>query len=149
MLFNIIIAFIIPWISGIVFYFKDRKVLFTIAPFQSVIAYTVNSLGFFYNFWSIYPQQYGKFATIPYDLGIYPILSVYLIHYINKSKINPYILVFIATIFTTSLEWLGILSGKIFYSNGWNIGFTFISYLLPYLINYWFYTQLKKMNVFN
>jgi uncharacterized membrane protein len=114
MLFNIIIAFIIPWISGIVFYFKDRKAPFTIAHFQSVIAYTVNSLGFFYNFWSIYPQQYVKFATIPYDLGIYSILSVYLIHFINKSKSKLYILIFIAIIFTTFLECLGILMGKIF-----------------------------------
>ncbi|WP_409069329.1 CBO0543 family protein [Clostridium sp. FAM 1755] len=149
MLFNIIIAFIIPWISGIVFYFKDRKVLFTIAPFQSVIAYTVNSIGFFYNLWSVYPHEYGKFTTMPYDLGIYPILSVYLIHYINKEKFNPYLLIMTATIFTTFLELLGILSGKVLYSNGWNIGFTFISYLLPYLLNYWFYIQLKKMKIFD
>lgn len=149
MLFNIIIAFIIPWISGIIFYFKDRKVLFTIAPFQSVIAYTVNSIGFFYNLWSVYPHEYGKFTTIPYDLGIYPILSVYLIHYINKEKFNPYLLIMTATIFTTFLELLGILSGKVLYSNGWNLGFTFISYLLPYLINYWFYIQLKKMKIFD
>ncbi len=50
MIFNIIVGFIIPWISGIVFYFTDRKVLFTIAPFQSVVAFTVNSFGFFYKF---------------------------------------------------------------------------------------------------
>ncbi len=50
MIFNVIFAFIIPWISGIVFYFTDRKVLFTIAPFQSVVAFTVNSFGFFINF---------------------------------------------------------------------------------------------------
>lgn len=81
---------------------------------------------------------------MPYDLGIYPILSVYLIHYINKTKLNPYLLIMIVTIFTTFLEWLGILNGKVLYSNGWNLGFTFISYLLPYLINYWFYIQLKK-----
>ncbi|KOR27031.1 CBO0543 family protein [Clostridium sp. L74] len=149
MLFNIIIAFIIPWISGIIFYFKDRKVLFTIAPFQSVIAYTVNSIGFFYNLWSVCPHEYGKFTTMPYDLGIYPILSVYLIHYIDKTKFNPYLLIMIATIFTTFLEWLGILSGKVVYSNGWNIGFTFISYLLPYLLNYWFYIQLKQMKIFD
>ncbi|MHB8033836.1 hypothetical protein CF069_07765 [Clostridium botulinum] len=149
MIFNIIVGFIIPWISGIVFYFTDRKILFTIAPFQSVVAFTVNSFGFFYKFWSIYPHEYSKFASIPYDLGIYPILSVYLIHYINKTKLNSYLLIIIVTIFTTFLEWLGILSGKVLYSNGWNLGFTFISYLIPYLINYWFYIQLKKMKIFD
>ncbi|WP_251862320.1 CBO0543 family protein [Clostridium sp. Marseille-Q2269] len=142
-------GFIIPWISGVVFYFKDKKTLFTIAPFQSVIAFTVNSWGIFYKFWSIAPHQYEKFSTMPYDLGIYPILSVYLIYYIKKTKINPYILVIIAAVFTTFLEWLGILNGKILYSNGWNIGFAFISYLLPYLINYWYYRQLKDMGIFN
>lgn len=42
MVFNIIVGFVIPWISGIVFYFKDRKILFIVAPFQSAMAYTVN-----------------------------------------------------------------------------------------------------------
>lgn len=149
MIFNICVGFIIPWISGIVFYFKDRKVLFIIAPFSSTIAFTLNSLGFFYRFWSIYPHTYGKFSTIPFDLGVYPILNVYLIHYINKTKTNPYLLIIIATIFTTLLEWGGVLTGKLIYSNGWNLSFTFISYLIPYLLNYWFYIQLKKMNVFN
>jgi uncharacterized membrane protein len=149
MIFNIIVGFIVPWISGVVFYFTDRKVLFVIAPFQSALAFIVNSIGGFYGFWSIYPHEYGKFSTIPYDLGAYPILSVYLIHYINKTKINPYLLIIIATIFTTLLEWFGILTGRIIYSNGWNMTFTFISYLIPYLLNYWFYIQLKEIKVFN
>jgi len=149
MLFNIIVGFLIPLISGIVFYFKDRKVLFIIGPFQSAIAYTVNSIGVFYGFWSIYPHQYGKFSTIPFDLGLYPILSVYLIHYIDKTRLNQYLLIIIATIFTTMLEWFGILTGRLVYSNGWNLMFTFISYLIPYLMNYWFYIKLKQMKVFN
>lgn len=149
MLFNIVVGFMIPWISGIVFYFKDKKVLFIIAPLQSSIAYTVNSFGVFNHFWSIYPHEYGKFSTIPYDLGLYPILSVYLIHYIDKTKINPYLLIIGATFFTTLLEWGGILTGRIIYSNDWNLLFTSISYLVPYLINYWFYTQLKRIKVFD
>lgn len=135
MLFNILVGFIFPWISGVVFYFKNRKVLFIIAPFQSVIAYTINSIAMFYNFWSIYPHEYGKFSTMPYDLGLYPILSVYLIHFINKSKINPYILIIIATSFTTLLEWFGILTGRLVYFNGWNLFWTLISYLISYILN--------------
>ena len=149
MIFNIVVGFIIPWISGIVFYFIDRQTLFIIAPFQSAIAFTLNSIGLFYGFWSIYPHKYGKFSTIPFDLGTYPIISVYLIHYINKTKNNPYLLIIIATLCTTLLEWFGILTGRIIYSNGWNLSFTFISYLIPYLLNYWFYIQLKKMSVFH
>lgn len=148
MLFNIIVGFVIPWISGVVFYFKDRKVLFIIAPFQSAIAYTVNSIGVFYGFWSIYPHEYGKFSTVPYDLGVYPILAVYLIHLIDKTKINHYLLIVIVTALTTILEWLGIMTGRILYSNGWNLFLTFISYLIPYLLNYQFYLRLKKMKVF-
>ncbi len=149
MIFNIIVGFIIPWISGMVFYFIDRKVLFIIAPFQSAIAFTFNSIGVFYGFWSISPHAYGKFSTIPFDLGVYPILSVYLIHYIKKTKFNPYLIIIIVTIFTTTLEWFGILTGRVVYSNGWNLPFTFVSYLIPYLLNYWFYMQLKQMKIFN
>lgn len=147
MIFNIIVGFIIPWISGIVFYFKNRKILFIISPFSSAIAFIVNLAGPFCGFWSIYPYRYGVFSSIPFDLGLYPILSVYLIYYINKTKINPYLLIIIATIFTTLLELFGILTGRVIFSNGWNLSFTFISYLIPYLLNYWFYIQLKKMKV--
>ncbi|MCB2295776.1 hypothetical protein LGK95_20075 [Clostridium algoriphilum] len=100
MIFNIFIGFIIPWISGIIFYFTDRKILFIIAPFSSAVAFVVNSFGFYYGFWTIAPHTYGKFSTIPFELGLYPILSVYLIHYINKTKINRYLLIIIATLFT-------------------------------------------------
>ena len=149
MIFNIFIGFIIPWISGIIFYFTDRKNLFIIAPLSSAVAFVVNSFGFYYGFWAIAPHKYGQFSTIPFDLGLYPILSVYLIHYINKTKINRYLLITIATLFTTLLEWFGILTGRVVYSNDWNLSFTFIIYLIAYLLGYWFYIQLKKMRVFN
>lgn len=149
MIFNIFVGFIIPWISGVIFYFIDRKILFIIAPFSSTVAFVVNSFGFYYGFWTVAPHTYSKFSTIPFDLGLYPILSVYLIHYINKTKINRYLLIIIATLFTTLIEWFGILTGRVVYSNDWNLSFTFISYFIPCLLIYWFYIQLKKMRVFN
>lgn len=147
MLFNIMVGFIIPWISGIVFYFKDRKILFAIVPFKSMIAFIVNSIACFFGFWSVYPHEYGKFATVPYDLGAFPILSVYLIHYIDKTNIKPCILITIAIICTTMLEWLAIITNVVVYANGWNLGLTFINHVVAYFIDYWYYKQLKKMDM--
>ncbi|KAJ49825.1 hypothetical protein BD780_001959 [Clostridium tetanomorphum] len=147
MLTNFIIGFIIPWILGIFIYFKEKILLFVIAPFFSTVAYTVNTWGFYKDYWSLYPFNLGKVSSVPFDLGLYPVLSVYLVYLIKKSNINAYIVVILFSIFTTFLEALGIIIGKVAYHNGWNIFYTFFSYLFPYILVYYYYLNLKRINI--
>jgi len=144
MTLNIVIGFIIPWIFGVTLYFKDRKTVLIIAPFSSILGYTVNEFCFHLNFWRLVPVNINDDLTsMSVNLGLYPILGCYLIYYISKKHVNPYLIIFIFTIVTTILEYLGVLFDLVSYGNGWNIGFTFLSYLIPYLLIYWYYLHVK------
>lgn len=148
MFLNIVIAFIIPWIFMVILYFRDKKIVLIIAPFQSVIAFTINAIGFYYGFWDLYPFGNKEIVHVPFDVGIYPMLSAYMIYYIKNIDINPFAVIFIFTLFTTFIEILGVSMGRVVYGRGWNIGGTFISYLIPYILNYCYYLSLKNLGVF-
>jgi len=132
----------------IILYFRDKKVLLIIAPFQSAIAYTINMIGFYYGFWDLYPFGNKEIVHVLFDIGIYPMLSAYMIYYIHHKNINPFSVIFFFTLLTTCIEGAGVSIGKVVYGNGWNIGGTFISYLIPYILNYGYYLYLKKLGVF-
>jgi len=51
----------------------------------------------------------------------------------------------VLTIIATFLEWLGVLFGKVVYGNGWHIGWTFISYLVHWVVCYCYYKALEKL----
>jgi hypothetical protein len=44
------------------------------------------------------------------------------------------------------LEYIALLVGLVTYGNGWNVGWSFLAYLIPYLIDYWYYLKLKKLH---
>lgn len=149
MILNIILGFIIPWIFGVILYFKDRKTVLIIAPFSSIIAYIVNEFGFHLNFWRVVPVNInGDHTSISVNLGLYSVLGCYLIHYILKEHMNSYSIILIFAIATTMLEYLGVLFNLVIYGNGWNIGWTFLSYLIPYLLLYFYYLKLRAIKVF-
>ncbi|WP_425432197.1 CBO0543 family protein [Halobacillus massiliensis] len=81
-------------------------------------------------------------STLPFILGLYPVFSSYMIFFIKEYKKTWYwILLF--SFGTTFLELLLLLYGRVIYGNGWNIFFTFISYLIPYYVTYLFYKLVK------
>ncbi|WP_332455460.1 CBO0543 family protein [Domibacillus aminovorans] len=124
---------------------RDKKLIPLIGPFASVNAFLVNELGVQFGFWHVYLfNNANTLPAIPVNLGLYPILGCYLIFFIKKSN-HPYLIVFLMTLFTTLTEAIFVLMGIVVYGNGWNIFWTFISYLVPYLFDYWFYLYLKKI----
>lgn len=144
MFLNIIVGFVIPWIFIINLYYKDKRVLLTMFFFQSTIAYTINALGFYSCLWDVYPFGNKEIVHIPFDIGIYPMLSSWMIYFISIKKINSFIIILFFTLLTTFIEGLGIISGRVVYGNGWNIGWTFLSYLIPYILNYIYYLFIKN-----
>ncbi|MDR4314296.1 Uncharacterised protein [Niallia circulans] len=146
MIFNVMMVFILPWIVGCFhLYKKDRLIIPLIGPFFSVIAFTVNELGFYLNFWKVNSSN-NTFSFLPFNLGIYPILASYLIFFIKRRK-SPFLYIFLISLFTTLLEVIYVLTGKIIYGNDWNFMFTFFSYLFPYYLVYKYYVFLKRKNV--
>ncbi|MDM5246213.1 CBO0543 family protein [Lysinibacillus sp. G4S2] len=121
--------------------------LFLFSPFFSVVTYTINTLGFYFGFWEVLPFPNQKnLASLPFDLGIYPVFACYLIFFIKKIN-KPYFVLFLMTLLTTFLEMVFVYFERVTYGNGWNIYLTFFSYLLPYSFLYWYYRFLIKINV--
>lgn len=150
MLLNIIVGFITPILFGIILFKKDKKIVLFIAPVNSVLAFIIINLETCLNFWNLYPFSKGDaFTAIPYCIGLFPFNACLLIYVIDKKiiKLRDNILVFLCAVFTTFEEALGILAGRVIYSNGWNIGFTFISYLIPMYLSFLYYKYLKSIEL--
>ena len=148
-MYFVIIAFIIPWIIGLLhLHPRDKKLIPLGAPFGAAASFLINELGFYFGFWEVHPFPTPKtIAALPFNLGLFPILGCYMIFFIKKRMTHPYFVVFLTTLFTTIFEFILVLLGKVTYGNGWNILWTFISYLVPYLSAYWFYRYLVKLKV--
>lgn len=145
MLLNIIAGFVIPWLFGLIIYRKNKRIILFIAPISAVIAFTTIALEEYMGFWNLYPFDiYDPITALPYCLGLYTVNPSILIYFINDRRFNPYFNIVLITILTTIEEGLGVLVGRVTYDNGWNMGWTFISYLIPYIIIYLFYKYLKK-----
>lgn len=151
MLFNIVIGFIIPWAFGIWLFNKDKRIITFIFPFSSVIAYLANSLGYYFNFWRLEPTDLNSFSALPLIIGYFPIMGsflIYIVHHKNKNK-NPYIVIIIYCFFTTVNEYIGVISKRVIYLKEWNIFYTYISYIIPYTLVYWYYVWIKSPKIFS
>ncbi|WP_407312148.1 CBO0543 family protein [Desulfosporosinus sp. SB140] len=143
MLINILLGFFIPWILGISLYRKDKRILLAIFPVGSLMAFTINIFGFYFEFWNLTPILKEKtMAALPMDLGVYPILGCYLIYLVDHKQWNPFLLIAIFAGLTTVFEFMGVVTGKVVYMNHWNIGWSFVSYFIPYTLEVWYYRIL-------
>ncbi len=150
MAINIILGFVLPWAAGFYLYFKSKTILLILAPYASAWAFTINDILFNLNFDRFVPINVSNdLTTLSVNLGLYPVLGSYMIYFIHLKKMSPYVLIFAFTCFTTLAEALGVLYGLVAYYNGWTIGWTIVSYILPYFACYWYYRVLNKYNVFS
>lgn len=143
LLLNFIIGFVIPWILGLYLLKKDAKLFITIFPFESMLAFSINVIGFNLDLWNLYPFKLQHLSGLPFDLGLYPIMAVFMIYLIKKGN-HLLITILAITFFTTIEEYCGILIDRITYEHGWNIFYTFLSYLLPYVLTYVYYLIQKQ-----
>lgn len=147
MTFNIIIGFLIPWILGVYIYIKEERLFLVIYPFGCAVTYTINMIGFYFRFWRIKPYEYNVFASLPLNLGVYPIIGTYFVFLLYKRISKSYYLVLIFSLLTTVIELLMLISGRGVYGNGWNMFWTFISYLIAYISAYGFYHLVRSKGV--
>ncbi|CEH31855.1 hypothetical protein AM501_07915 [Aneurinibacillus migulanus] len=149
MLGNIFLGFVIPWIFGIWLYNKDKKTVLLIAPLGTMLAYTINLFGFYFGFWNFKPVLKIKLlSSFPFDVGLYPVLSSYLIYFIQKEDIRPYASILIFSLATTLFEYVMLVFGKVSYGQNWNTFWTFWSYVLPYFVIYRYYIALKRLGLY-
>ncbi|WP_166000422.1 CBO0543 family protein [Bacillus sp. Cs-700] len=145
MVFNFIAAFLIPWIAGIYLVKKDVRLFLLIAPFAAFVAVIFDVLGFHFGFWRIDPEfDTEPIAAMPMYFGIYPILAGYLFLTVQRLRFHPLVVILFFSLITTVIEGTGVWIDLVHYANGWTIYWTFVSYLVAYVVCYGYYLLLKK-----
>lgn len=142
MILNILLGFIIPWVIAFII-IHERKIIYFIAPFASVVSFIVNDFGFYY-FWNLYPFECAYISGLPFNLGLFSLYPCIIIQIIRKHSVNPFYSLPITSFILTLVESCGLLVGRVVYKNHWNIVGTFFSYYISLLITYTFYKILKK-----
>ncbi|QTM98574.1 hypothetical protein ERJ70_04230 [Sediminibacillus dalangtanensis] len=150
MSFHIVYGFLLPWVIATVHLFRYHKtILLLIFPVCSMLAFAVNDLGFTYGFWRLEskPPLEGVLAMLPYNIGIYPVLASYMILLVSHLSRHPILIVIGIALFTTFLEFLMVVTDRVEYNKGWTIGWTFVSYVIPYYLVYLYYRCLQTLRV--
>lgn len=148
MLINILLGFVFPWIFGIWLYLRSPKIVLTIGPFASVLSYIVNVWGIYNHYWILTPVLEVKTASVlPMNLGIFPVIACFTYFLIFRTRTQPVLWILFFSVAQTLLESIAYSFGKVQYFNGWNIGGTFLSYLIPAIITYIYFVLLISKGV--
>lgn len=151
MTINIVFGFVIPWIAGILLWRKAPVIIYLIGPIASIVAALFNDFGYHLNFWDFTPkiENDETLSALPLDLGLYPVTASYTIYWIVITRRQAWLKLTVFALFNTTLEFTGLYFGKVEYKNGWNIGWTFVSYCLALLLVYLYYKLLCKYGLFD
>ncbi|MBD2871789.1 hypothetical protein [Paenibacillus arenilitoris] len=149
MLFNYFWGLIVPWLFGIYMARKVPKILLLIFPVGIVISHTINDWGIHERYWIFAPvkENNESVAALPLDLGLYAILAASLIWAIHARKRGSLLIILLFSLGTTLLECFGLLIGRVWYDNGWNVGWTYLSYVFAYYLVYFYYLLLKRQRL--
>ncbi|WP_091018867.1 MULTISPECIES: hypothetical protein [Paenibacillus] len=136
MIGNILLGMVIPIIMGVWILRRNFTILIQYYPLGVAISSCINNVGFNY-FWNILPNTRNQsYAALPMDLGIYPIAGCLMMYAILVKGAHPWLAILVASLSLTLIEWVAKMIGHVIYFNGWNIFWTFLSYLLPFVIAY-------------
>ncbi|WP_068784871.1 CBO0543 family protein [Paenibacillus phocaensis] len=129
---NIIVGFLVPWIAGAFLIYRDKKAMLLAFPSGGFMSLLFNDLGVYYKWWQLHPDHMESVTTIPFNLGIYPIVAGWMLYFIFRTRFrfNAALMIVAFTALLTGAEYVYVCLDKIHYGNGWNIGWTFLSYLL-------------------
>ncbi|MFX3631436.1 MAG: CBO0543 family protein [Candidatus Pristimantibacillus sp.] len=151
MTINIIVGFVIPWIFGIILWKKSPIVIYLVSPISATVSAFFNDIGYHLGFWDFTPKidNDETLSALPMDLGLYPVMACYMIYWIVRSNRHAWMKIALFSLFNTVLEFIALQFGKAEYGNGWNIGWTFVSYVLALLLVYLYYKLLHRYDLFN
>jgi hypothetical protein len=148
---NIVVGFVIPWIFGIMLHRKAPIVIYLIVPVAATVSALINDVGYHLGFWDFTPKidNDETLSALPLDLGLYPVMASFMIYWIVRSKRRPWLKIACISLFNTVLEFIALMLGKAEYGNGWNIGWTFVSYAVALILVYLYYKLLDNYGFFD
>lgn len=149
MTINILLGFVVPWMFGFILWRKAPIIIYLICPFTSIVSALFNDIGYHLSFWDFTPkiENDETLSALPLDLGLYPVMASYMIYWIVKNNQHAWMKLAVFALFNTTLEFIGLHYGKVEYGNGWNIGWTFVSYTLALLLVYLYYRLLCRHGI--
>lgn len=149
MFFNILMGLIIPSFFGGWLYKKDKSILIKVGPLTSLLALLICFVGGRLKLWVLKPKlrRFQILTTLPYCIGLYPVLASYFIYFTKKLPYKPSEMVLMFTCLTTLGEFVCRLFKHVEYGKGWDMTKTFVSYLIPYYLILKFYDLRKNKKV--
>ncbi|GJM79493.1 hypothetical protein HMSSN139_19890 [Paenibacillus sp. HMSSN-139] len=132
LLINIIAGFLVPWIAGAFLIYRDKKAMLLAFPSGGFMSLLFNDFGVYTKWWQLHPDHMESVTTIPFNLGIYPIVAGWMLHFIFRTRFrfNAALMIAGSAALLTGAEFVYVCLKKIQYGNGWNIGWTYLSYFL-------------------
>ena len=130
------IVFVVPWIVFWIISDKNKlRKLFVSGTFGAIIALVVDIVQHSFQWWSFKEDIIpGLDIELSADLGLYPVQAMLLVQYLPKNKLNWHYWIIGISIFNTLGEYILVKIGQLAYTNGWNIIWTFISYIIPFTL---------------
>lgn len=142
---NFVLAFFIPWLIATWVFVKQPKIVLRVAPFGSTVSFLFNAIGIHLDFWRVTPiTKDPTFSTLPFSIGVYPVLASFMVYLIEKRQKSPFFTVIIFTAVTTITELCTVWLGWVTYSTGWNYLWTFISYGIAFVLVYLYILVLNR-----
>ncbi len=143
--FNFIVGFIIPWSIAILMCRRVPILFFTVVPFISFISITCNQIGMALGFWTLYPQtDLLIFNSINIDLGFNPASALIFTYMIYFRKWKRWIVYLVFILLLNGAEMTALFFDKVAYGHGWNMAFTFITYVIGLIFLDFYFTLFKK-----
>ncbi|WP_308635473.1 CBO0543 family protein [Paenibacillus silvisoli] len=149
MALNVLIGFILPWLTvGLYLLKKDIRILVLMFPVGAMVSFATNLFGFHFELWNMKPfMNEEAYAALPYNFGTFPLLGCLMLHLIDRTRLHPIFWLIACSLCKTGLEGISVWVGRVTYDNGWNIGWTFVSYLAANLIGYAYFHLLRRVIV--
>ncbi|KRF06597.1 hypothetical protein ASG89_19295 [Paenibacillus sp. Soil766] len=146
---NILFGFVVPWVFGIAWFKKAPTIAILIFPISAIISSLINAFGYHVDYWDFTPkiEDDETISALPFDIGLYPLAGCLVIYWIEYKKKHPLVVLTILSIILTGLEYIAYLTRKVEYSNGWTMGWTFVSYFIALAAVYGFYALARKHGV--
>lgn len=144
---NVLLGLLIPWVILIYFYKKSPLLVILMYPLGVTISFVANDWGFLL-FWEVEPVYNNpSLSAIPISVGYFPLITALFAYIREKKAIDTWKLILLFSILTTFIELLVLWSGKIHYYNGWNILWTYFTYLAGFVVVNVYIKVLKKHHV--
>lgn len=140
---HLLLTFVIPWLAAAYLLVQNKRTVVLYGPAAAGIAFALNDIGLYMEWWGFKPEREELLISLLSNLGIFLVSGCYMIHFIQKYKYSLIMILGFASLLTL-LEYVYLLLGRIHFNNGWNLGWSFVSYVVSNILLYGYFLLLDR-----